>query len=136
MLGHYLSTQREVKAKKRELVTKHLIESFEALTTFSAVVVGNVPGSRKTADDFNNAITKIQLLGSAEQIELVSGITEMMSKQRHIDPTKLDSLLRDLRKDLRAELDLAEVDKPINVARVVLAEDSSKSPNKEIQADL
>jgi hypothetical protein len=70
VLGHYLSSQREVRSKKRELVTQYLIESFESLIKFSAVQVGNEPDSTIVAEDFNNAVTKIQLLGSACQIEL------------------------------------------------------------------
>ena len=130
MFGHYLSAKRDAKTKKRELVTEHLIKSFEAIVAFSAVVVGNVPGSRNIAGDFNNAITKIQLLGSSKQIELINKITEMMSEKKNIDREALDMLLCDLRKELRVELNLNDVNEKISVARIVYAEDSGKMPNK------
>ena len=123
IFGHYLSAKRDTKTKKRELVTEHLLKSFEAIAAFSAVVVGNVPGSRDIADNFNNAVTKIQLLGSSNQIRLVNEITEMMSERENINGESLEFLLCDLRKELRSELNLNDVNEQINVARVVWRED-------------
>jgi len=53
----------------------------------------------------------------------------------HIDGKQLNSLLSDLRKELRVELNLSDVDEEINVARIAWTEDSDKSPNKENSAD-
>jgi uncharacterized protein YeeX (DUF496 family) len=99
------------------LVTQYLIESFESLINFSAVQAGNKSGSIIIAKEFNNAATMIQLLGSARQIELTVEILEPMS-QRKVDLKKLEELLHNLRDNLRAELNLEEVNEKINVARL------------------
>ena len=115
LIVNYLTTQREVRAKKRELVTKYQIETFSAVNTFFTYLLTKRSPPSNVRTDFNKAVSMIQLLGSQSQINNFSNILIKLqeitsSKSGHLKGKEVDILLQDLRDELRKELQL----KPVN----------------------
>jgi hypothetical protein len=97
---HYLAEQRDVKNKKREIITGYLIEAYRNIED------GCGRGPQLTEDrkrKMEKAIADIQLFGSKDRVEVTKRFTETMNKDSYADPR---DLLIDLRNELRKELEL------------------------------
>jgi hypothetical protein len=75
LLVNWLSAKREVKSKRRELVTNHLIEAYRILTQ----EVGRRPTTEESMTKFENLLTDIQLFGSKKEVELASSLSDLSS---------------------------------------------------------
>jgi hypothetical protein len=97
---HYLAEQRDVRNKKREIITGYLIEAYRNIED------GCGRGQQLTEDrkrKMEKAIADIQLFGSTDRVEATKRFTEIMNKASYADPR---DLLIGLRNELRKELDL------------------------------
>jgi len=101
-LGHYFSSIRDRKNKKREVVTKHLINAY----TFFAHEVSQRESGRERWEKLEFFISEIQLFGSPYQVALVKRMIEQMTSGKNFD---LDPLINSLRNDLRKELELESI---------------------------
>jgi hypothetical protein len=97
LLAHVLSIRRDQNARRRELVTKHLIEIWRDLDAAGR------PRNPKDLLKLEQVISDIQLFGSEAMIEMARNAANEMSAAQTTDTTKLLTSLRDA---LRAELGL------------------------------
>jgi hypothetical protein len=66
-------------------------------------------------ENFESAIADIQLLGSSRQVELARALAHAMARDKN---ASLDALIFDLRRSLRAELELEPVSEPVIYLRI------------------
>lgn len=108
---HRLSASRDRANKRRDLQVHYLIEAYRKLES-----AGNREGSiGNYAASFESAVADIQLFGSPEQVELAR--TFALDFAQHGTAT-LDPLLNCLRRDLRHELGLLQVEERITYLRI------------------
>lgn len=97
-----LNLRRDRRAKQRDLRIQYLIDSWVAIES-----VANRPFSeRQYPEKLEQAIAKIQLFGTSNQIKLAQNFAHEFASKGAAD---LDQLLSDLRQELRKELGLDEV---------------------------
>ena len=118
LIVNHLTTKREINAKKRELVTKYQVETFTAINTFFTYLLIHENPPAEVRTNFNNAISMIQLLGSQSQIEKFSSILEKMmeisaTQSSKLKGSEIDTLLQDVRNELRNELQLEQVNNKV-----------------------
>ena len=99
-VANALAAQRERRNDRRDYRARFLIDAWVALQD-----AANRPGGGQIAA-LESPIAKIQLLGTAHQIELAQTFTRAMADDSR---GSMDGLLAELRRDLRAELDLEPV---------------------------
>jgi len=102
--GSYLNSERERKAKLREIKISYLIDAYRKLANSTK------RNSKATSyyRDLESAFSDIQLFGTDKQIEeLRSSIIH--GKDGVIDKIMLDDILNDLRNSLRKEIELDSV---------------------------
>lgn len=109
-VAHYLSGQRDRKNKYRDIRTQYLITAYRTLFR-----VGVDRSIAKNAVECENAIADIQLLGTPKQILLAEKYTVKISSNGTAD---LTDLIRELRRDLRNELDLEPVSDEIHFLKI------------------
>ena len=99
-LAHVLSAKRDRTNARRVRRTEFLIDAYRKLESIAnrSHVVDTAP--------VESAISDIQLFGSPEQVQLAQSFATEFAAAR---TASLDILLRALRKDLRAELELERV---------------------------
>lgn len=95
---HLLAAGRDLNNKRREMRLNVLIGAYRALE-FAA----NRPYDAKTAPAAEQAFADVLLLGTAKQVEMTHNIMREFAEKQAVD---WKPLLLDLRKDLRAELNL------------------------------
>ncbi|MCG2791995.1 MAG: hypothetical protein L6262_00415, partial [Weeksellaceae bacterium] len=110
IIAHRFTAERDRKNKKREITLQHLISSYQILTH----EISHRPTSKERNDKFEKAITDIQLFGTPYQVELVIKLSIDVPAG---NAWELDSLINDLRSDLRKELDLKQVNGNVNWLR-------------------
>jgi len=97
-LGNWLNAGRDQRNKQREIRLQYQIETYRRL----ALAVHRKPESgSKYFRDLEAATVDIQLFGTESQIREVSAFLQQWKAQGRGD---LDDLLKDLRNDLRKEL--------------------------------
>lgn len=96
--------KQDLANKKKEKVVEYLIVTYKGLS--NSVHRGNIEDFPKQYLEFEAALSYIQLLGSSEQIDLARTIANNMSESATAD---IDKLLKDLRSELRKELDLTDL---------------------------
>ena len=105
--GYYfvdsLAAKRDRANKRRDLRTEYLISAFRKLANASER--HHKPGSQYLAD-IETAMADIQLFGRDSQIEKAN---ETMDKLQQGENGLVNELLRDLRNDLRKEMDLSRI---------------------------
>jgi hypothetical protein len=94
--------------KKRDLIINYLIEAYRKLESCA-----NTEEYDKAL--IESAFADIQLFGSKEQVILAQNFINEFSKSENVS---LNALLAELRKDLRAELDLSYVPKEVIYLRL------------------
>jgi len=97
---HRKSAERDLANKRRELRVEYLIGAYRRLENAS-----NRQGTKESFLEVEKAIADIQLFGTSAQVELARTFASDFVENRS---ASLDSLLSELRKDLRRELDLEE----------------------------
>jgi hypothetical protein len=97
---HLLSGLRERNSKRRELVTKYLIEIWQTIESV------NKSKENDALLRFEKPVADIQLFGSDSQIEIVHSIVNEIVKNQTSDTT---DLLVNLRDSLRNELGLPKL---------------------------
>jgi crotonobetainyl-CoA:carnitine CoA-transferase CaiB-like acyl-CoA transferase len=95
-LGHWLTYRREKKNRLQEQRIQYLIQAYRAFSK-----ANNNPQLCEVADDLEQAVADIQLLGSPELIHLVQRFSEEFARKQE---ASLDEVLANIRKDLRNEL--------------------------------
>lgn len=95
---------RDRQNKLRDIRLRYLIDSYQLITT----AVNRKPDEREVVwDSMERVVADIQLFGTEHQIELAQGIA---NAQVDDSQSGLDSLINELRADLRRELGLSSVD--------------------------
>lgn len=104
VVAHRLSSARNLKNKKRNLVTKYLIDAYKDIE--SATNSPSFDSNRK----LEQAVANVQLLGDKIQIKLAKDFAQSMNDS---NTAKTKKLLEELRLSLRKELDLDVTDEEI-----------------------
>lgn len=115
---HYLSAKRDKKNKQRDIILNYLISVFRTLADCS---------KREPAPEYNrkmeSALADIQLFGDEQQIEMAK--TFMNKYKENSEKAKggtfevpLDPLLKDLRNNLREELNLSAINENVQWFRL------------------
>jgi hypothetical protein len=103
-VAHYLSISRERASKRRELVTKHLIEIWNDFEI--ALAAENMSELKK----YERAMSNIQLFGSKKLIELAKSFNANWIAGKSADSTDLRNNLRaELRKELGLDIASEEI---------------------------
>ena len=113
-LTHRLTEHRDVSAEQRSQRVGYLVTAFRVLANASHA---DLPSIRKEVEQ---AVSDIQLFGSAQQIELVHAFCDSFAEQAE-QPTfavELDPLLASLRDSLRRELHEEPATGPIYWLRI------------------
>jgi len=115
---NHLTAKREINIKKREIVTKYQVETFTAINTFFTYLLIQESPPPEVRTNFNKAVSRVQLLGSPSQIGKFSSILKKMKEvsstsSEGLKGSEIDSLLQDLRNELRRELQLEQVNNKI-----------------------
>jgi hypothetical protein len=106
-LLHHFSAKRDRVNKQRDLRIEYLISTYSRLA--NANLRKPEPGSQYFRD-METAMDDIQLFGTDSQIKKAN---EMMDEFQETRSARLNELLRDLRDDLRQEMDLPEIKRDV-----------------------
>lgn len=106
---HVLENRRARESQRRELITKFLIDAYRRLERCAVRSGGSDP------NDMEPAIADVQLFGSANQVALAQKFAMQLAAEGNAD---LDELLISLREELRRELRLEPVPRPIKYLRL------------------
>ena len=102
MIVHYFNSKRDRTLKRREIITKHLIDAYK----FLADEIVHRESTFERDKKLELVIAELQLFGSHRQIELAKELTDAITKGGTF---YVDELLNELRNDLRHELGLPPV---------------------------
>ena len=102
LVVYALNLRRDRKAKQRDLWIQYLIDSWVTIES----VANREFSDRQYPEQLEQAIAKIQLLGTQNQIKLAQTFSREFACQGAAD---LDQLLPDLQQELRKELGLEAV---------------------------
>jgi hypothetical protein len=102
---HFLASRRDRESKRRELVTKHLIELWRKIDALNSIAATTVGAPEPDVSGWSEIVGDIQLFGSEKQIELIHKFAREFGAQKFSDTTEL---LDSLRYSLRKELGLSE----------------------------
>ncbi len=103
---HFLATRRDRDSKRRELVTKHLIELWRKIDSQNTVANNAVGAPEHDPSGWAQIVGDIQLFGSEEQVELTHKFANGYANQNTSDTTEL---LESLKHGLRNELGLSKL---------------------------
>lgn len=107
---HKLTKKREQENKKKELRIKYLIDAWSKLEYAS----NRDKNAQEFIDYIEKPIASIQLFGTSKQIELAQKIAEQITKNQQAN---LDLILKELRDNLRDELNLEKINSGIKYIR-------------------
>jgi hypothetical protein len=110
VIAHYFTSKREVQNKRREIRVSFLIEAYQKLE--NAIQ----RSSTKVGADLELVVANIQLFGSEEQILLAKKIANDIANNGSAD---LEPLLKNLRTNLRDDLQLSKTDDGIQFLRMI-----------------
>jgi hypothetical protein len=110
-VAHFLAGRRDQANKRRDLRVEYLIEAYRRLE-----FAGNRPLAEDVAPELEKAVADFQLFGTERQVELAQAFAVGFAKQRAYP---IDSLLNELRQELRKELKLGAVAPNINYLRII-----------------
>ena len=100
---NWFSGRRNIKSKRRDMVTDHLIEAYRFL---SVDISNRASLSDSTWRRFEEVVSDLQLFGDKELIALTVALTESITKG---DNFSLNEIIERLRVELRKELKLKSV---------------------------
>ena len=102
-INNQMNIARDELNKLREIRLQYLIQTYRSL----ALAVQRKPeAGSKYFRDMESAITDIQLFGTDKQIK---GVEEFLKEFKEKSKGNVDSILKDLRNELRKELRLSNV---------------------------
>jgi hypothetical protein len=113
LVSHFMTKRREHEKKLAELRIEHLIECWRKIER--AALVGDEASQESKNDAYDgieDAIARITLLGTAQEVEMAQSVTVKLSKN---NPEAVVELLNELRSNLRRELGLKALPKMENV---------------------
>lgn len=99
---NWLAASRDQANKRREIRVQYLIEAYRRLA-----LSAQRPPESKYFRDMESAVADIQLFGSQSQVQKLRLFLEEFKRQ---NKGSFNELLRDLRNDLRKELDLTAIE--------------------------
>ncbi|TFF37941.1 hypothetical protein [Mucilaginibacter psychrotolerans] len=108
--AHYFSSKRDKTLKRREIISKHLIDTYKIL----AYDIVHREYSEETVRKLELPLVELQLFGTKRQIELAKKLAYDIQKGGTID---INDLVNDLRAELRKELELEPIDENIFLLR-------------------
>jgi len=111
IVAHRLAAKRDVANKRRELRTNYLINAYRKLESSA-----NPLHPQARWECLELAIADIQLFGTPRQVKMAIDFAKTMEKD---NSASADDLLFDLRRSLRAELQLEPVDANITYLRFI-----------------
>ena len=113
---HKLNSARDLSIKRRDTRVHYLIEAYRRVEAVASRGLGEGPVAEdvQRQHNFEDALGDIQLLGDKEQVQLaIDVVRRLASPDQKAD---MDPLLISLRRDLRRELQLPQVDeKPLHL---------------------
>jgi len=95
-VGHWLTFRREKRGRLQHQRIEYMINAYRAFAK-----ANHHPRLFEVADELEQAVADIQLLGSPELIRLAQAFSEELAKK---EEASLDELLASIRKGLREEL--------------------------------
>lgn len=95
-VGHWLTFRREKRGRLQHQRTEYLINAYRAFAK-----ANHHPRLFEVADDLEQAVADIQLLGSQELIRLAQEFSTEFARKNE---ASLDNILAAIRRDLREEL--------------------------------
>jgi hypothetical protein len=95
-IGHWLTYRREKKNRLQQQRIQYLIDAYRAFAKSN-----HHPRLYEVADELEQAVADIQLLGSPELIHLTQVFSNELANKKE---ASLDEVLTTIRKDLRREL--------------------------------
>ncbi|EOW9093111.1 hypothetical protein ACPFUQ_003704, partial [Vibrio cholerae] len=110
VVGHKLTSQRDIRNKQRELRVKYLLEAYEVL-----MVLGRNGKILLNYKEVERAVFIIEVFGTKEQIELTRRFTKEMAENSNSNFTELVVCIRDY---IRDELGLDNIGEGINMLRI------------------
>jgi hypothetical protein len=114
MAAHFFTSRRDLASKRRDLVTKHLVDIWNDLDA-----AGN-PKDRSDSIRMERAISNIQLFGTEEMIRIARANTLEFSAKGTTDNLQLLNLLRS---QLRSELGLTPTSQKYVALRISFPEE-------------
>lgn len=102
IIGHILTSRREIHQKRREIRIKHLREAYLNLAHIAdsgGDIVKNISLLQASLND-------IQLFGGNSQIKLLE---KFISELNEIDSAQMNDLIKALRNEIRAHLKLSTI---------------------------
>jgi len=103
IIGHILTSRREILQKRREIRIKHLREAYLNLAHISdsgGDIVKHITLLQSSLND-------IQLFGGRSQMKLLEQFIDELNES---DSAQLNDLIRELRNEIRAHLKLSKID--------------------------
>ncbi|HVW95182.1 MAG TPA: hypothetical protein VHA56_04395 [Mucilaginibacter sp.] len=104
--AHYFSSKRDRTLKRREIISKHLIDTYKIL----AYEIVQREYSEEMIKKLELPLAELQLFGTKYQIDLAKKLAYDIEKGGDID---LNNLVNNLRTELRKELDLEAIEENI-----------------------
>jgi len=122
-VAHKQNLERDLEAKKWDI----LIEVYRRVEGVANRSLGEGPMAEdlQRAHRFEDALGDIQLLGSKEQVQLAVGVVQTMVSSPNAE-ADMNPLLISLRRDLRRELQLPQVDE--NLVHLRIRQKPSEGP--------
>jgi hypothetical protein len=102
-----LSARRDLENERRKLRVGYLVEMYEKLDK-----IGREGHLKADFDSLDEAIAKIQLIGSKGQIDLLTKFAKALANS-NADTNSLEKLVQSMRDTLRKELDMEKVEGPV-----------------------
>jgi hypothetical protein len=109
-VAHRQEMERARANEKRRQRIEYLIQAYRRLEAAS-----NRSDPKNDLSGLESAIADVQLFGSARQVELAQQFATHFAGE---GAASLDTLLQELRRDLRSELDLEPVPAPLKFLRI------------------
>ena len=103
LVGHILTTRREINQKRREIRIKHLREAYLNLAHISDTG-GDIV---KHISLLQSSLNDVQLFGGSSQIKLLEQFINDLNEN---DTVQMNDLIRELRNEIRAHLKLSKID--------------------------
>ncbi|HMN25510.1 MAG TPA: hypothetical protein PKE38_13485 [Ignavibacteriaceae bacterium] len=103
IVGHYFTSTRDRRNKKRDLTIQHLINAYTVLTN----EITHRPKSINSDRALEKVISDIQLFGSIEQVEIAKSLAAEIAQKGN---SGIDDLINSLRNDLRRQLKLPPIE--------------------------
>lgn len=110
VVGHKLTSQRDIKNKQREIRIKYLLEAYEAL-----MVLGRNGTILPNHKEVEWAVFIIEMFGTPKQVELSRNFTKEMAESNNSNFTELVVSIRNF---VRVELGLKDLGEGINILRI------------------